>query len=242
MAPSARALHYGAIRRETEAQARPLVAADHWGGENYLPQADGEARAIAAIYGTEPELCETDTEKAMSGHRSLRILGSAAGLPAPGLTARSAEIAAKMREATVVHLSCHGVLHGSIAPALLLGGIMQLTQILQAGGNQGSGDDGNLRGHPLVVLSACELGGFLDMGMPGEQAGFPAGFIAIGARAVVGSLWLVPDGRPTMRLMEDFHRRLADLPSNAAVSATIAWAHRTGVPRVVWGSLTHYGI
>jgi CHAT domain-containing protein len=119
---------------------------------------------------------------------------------------------------------------------------MQLTQILQPGGHDESGEERQLRGHPLVVLSACELGGFLEMGMPGEQTGFPAGFMAMGARAVVGSLWLVLDGRPTRRLMEDFHRRLADLPPNAALSATIAQAHLSGVPRLIWGSLSHYGV
>jgi hypothetical protein len=244
LTPSARALHYAAIRRTANTPRRPLIAADHWGRPDYLPHVDDEARAIAAIYGTEPVLCETDTAKALGGHRSLRTVGLLAGLPVPGLSPASAEIAARMREATVVHLSCHGVLRDiTISPALLLGGIMQLTQILQVDKRTRNGEQRELGGHPLIVLSACELGGFPAMGVPAaEQHGFPAGFMALGARAVVGSLWPVPDGRPTIRLMEDFHRRLADLPSNLALSAVIAQAHRDRIRPYAWGSLSHYGL
>ena len=234
--PSARALHYAAIQSAADPRPRPLVAADHWDEPDYLPNVDDEAIAVAAVYGTTPVLCETDVEKALGGHRSLRTL---AGLPPPSLTPISADIAAGMREATVVHLCCHGMLDGNIAPALLLGGILQLIQILSVGKG---GEKRELDGHPLVVLSACELGGFLAMSMPAEQAGFPAGFMAMGARAVVGSLWPVPDGRPTKRLMVDFHRRLADLPSSAALAATIAQARHNRTSPVVWGSLTHYGV
>lgn len=238
--PSARALHYAAIQPAADPEQRPLIAADHWGEPDHLPHVDEEAIAVAAVYGTTPVLCETDTDKAFGGHRSLRTV---VGLSPPPLTPVSADIAARMRETTVMHLCCHGVLNeGSIAPALLLGGVMQLTQIIGIGKHGNPGEKPELRGHPLVVLSACELGGFLAMGMPGEQAGFPGGFMAMGARAVVGSLWPVPDGRPTKRLMVDFHRRLAELPSNAALSATIAQARRNGIPSVVWGSLTHYGL
>lgn len=240
IAPSARVLHYAAIQPAADPKQRPLIAADHWGEPDHLPHVDEEAIAVAAVYGTTPVLCETDTDKAFGGHRSLRTV---AGLSPPRLTPASADIAARMREATVMHLCCHGVLNeGSIAPALLLGGIMQLTQMIGIGDHSNPGEKPELRGHPLVVLSACELGGFLAMGMPGEQVGFPGGFMAIGARAVVGSLWPVPDGRPTKRLMVDFHRRLAELPSNAALSATIAQARRNRIPPVVWGSLTHYGV
>jgi hypothetical protein len=239
IAPSARALHYAAIQSAADPRPRPLVAADHWGEPDYLPSVDDEAAAVAAVYGATPVLCETDTETALGGHRSLR---TPAGLPPPSLTPVSADIAARMSEATVVHLCCHGALDGDIAPALLLGGILQLTQVLRVGNGSDPGEQQELRGHPLVVLSACELGGFLAMGMPTEQAWFPGGFMAMGARAVVGSLWPVPDGRPTKRLMVDFHRRLAGSPSSTALSATIAQAHRSQIRPLVWGSLTHYGV
>jgi CHAT domain-containing protein len=107
---------------------------------------------------------------------------------------------------------------------------MQLNQIIGVGRDGGR----ELAGHPLVVLSACDLGGFLSMGMPTEQSGFPGGFMAISARAIVGSLWPVPDSRPTKRLMLDFHRRLVGSPSNAALSATIAEARRDRIPAVIW--------
>jgi CHAT domain-containing protein len=175
----------------------------------------------------------------MGSHHPARAL---AGLHASSLTPASADIAARMREATIVHLCCHGVVNeGKIDLALLLGGIMQLNHFLESGNRSQHGEQRELRGRPLVVLSACAVGGFLSTGMTGEQYGFPAGFMAIGARAVVGWLWPVPDSRATIRLMRDFHGRLADLPSSAALPATIAQA-RNQVSPVLWGSLTHYGV
>jgi hypothetical protein len=243
IAPSARVLHYAAIQPAADLRSRPLVAADRWGSPGdpgYLPKADCEARAIAAIYGTTPILCDTDTAKILGRHHPVRTL---VGRQASSLTPKSAEIATRMREATVMHLCCHGVVNeGKIDLALLLGGIMLPAHFLESGKRSQHGERRELRGHPLVVLSACELGGFLSTGMVDEQYGLAAAFMAIGARAVVGSLWTVPDSTTTIRLMEDFHRRLTDLPPSAALSATIAQARRNQTPPAFWGGLTHYGI
>ena len=64
----------------------------------------------------------------------------------------------------------------------------------------------DLRHLRLVVLSACETG-LTDIGQaPDEYIGLPAGFLQVGAPAVVSSLWAVDDFS-TAILMEAFYRR-----------------------------------
>jgi hypothetical protein len=56
----------------------------------------------------------------------------------------------------------------------------------------------------LVVLSACESGLTETARLPDEFIGLPAAFFALGARAVVSSLWVVPD-ESTALLMSEFY-------------------------------------
>jgi CHAT domain-containing protein len=192
---------------------KAFVAADVWHGARTLDHAHDEAAAIAAIYRTTPVL--------------YRTTGSATPQPNP-------DVVERVRAATLVHLACHGVVDGTDL-SLLLGGAVSLHQFLGA-------DASMLPGRPLVVLSACELGGFTGENIPAEQYGFPAGLLAIGARAVVGALWPMPDAPATIRIMESFHRHLADLPSNAALPEAIAQARREHIPAMFWASLAHFGV
>jgi hypothetical protein len=214
LAPSARSLHFATLK--VPVQAPPpdvLAAADPWFGPDRLRGTVREVEAIAGIHKCGPVIVDRQT-----------------GAPEPGTDF----FADNLRKATIAHLACHGKLDDN-GPALLLGGILPLDRLL-------GGDDNMLPGRPLIVLSACEVGGFSADVPPGEQYGFPAGLLAIGARSVVGPLWPVPDSRLTARLMADFHQRLASAPSYAALPQAIAGARARGLPPLVWGSLTHFGV
>ena len=67
----------------------------------------------------------------------------------------------------MAHLSCHGTLDGTDL-TLLLGGIVSLERLLAV-------DDNMLPGRPVVVLSACDVGGIAGENISAEQYGFPAG-------------------------------------------------------------------
>jgi hypothetical protein len=212
IAPSARALHFAALRSTAFATTNAFVAADAWHGDRPLHSVHEEATAVAAVYGVEPVLYSTDE--------------TAASSPNPSAAQR-------LRTATVAHLSCHGMLDGTDL-ALLLGGVVSVEHLLAVG-------DNILPGRPVVVLSACDVGGIAGENISAEQYGFPAGLLAIGARSVIGALWPVPDARSTIRVMESFHHHLAVRPSHAALPAAIAQARRAQIPPLIWGSLVHFG-
>lgn len=242
MAPSARALYYAAIR-EPAATTEAFVAADPWHGRLALPLVGEEAAEVAAVHRVAPEIY-TPASSAWPapgprGRRPATRLRSFRG-PVPaevaGLhsyVARGTAVGERMRTASVIHLACHGSLDGD-SPALLLGGQPLFLHFLLR-------REQELAGSPLVVLSACEVGGFTAKLPPSEQLGFPAGLIALGARSVVGPLWPLPESPLTVALMRDFHERLAFLPSVAALPQAIAEAARRGVSPLAWGPLAHFG-
>lgn len=90
--PSARALHFAALKSTAPATTNAYVAADAWHGDRPLGSVHEEATAVAAVYGVEPVLYSTSE--------------NAASTPNPSAAQR-------LRTATVAHLSCHGMLDGT---------------------------------------------------------------------------------------------------------------------------------
>ena len=230
--PSARALHFSAIQ-ERPALADAFVAADPWYGDDSIPYASKEAARIAAIYNTSPVIYgpAMRTGEWPDEPRKLRTLRGSASRSTTGI---GHDIAARLRTASIIHLACHGKVEDD-GPYLFLGGqAIPLSQLVDA-------EESRLSEHPLVVLSACELGGFGANDFSTEQFGFPAGLIAMGARSVVGALWPVPD-EPTAEFMEDFHRHLQRFPSNEALPLAIADAQHRQISALTWGSFVHFGV
>ena len=242
IAPSARALYYAAIHQPATT-AEAFVAADPWHGVDFLHLVGKEAAEVAAVHRATPEIYASvgpwPAAPKLKGHRSvtpLRTFRSLVPAEVHGMhadIAKSAAIGERMRTASVIHLACHGSLDGD-TPALLLGGQPLFLHFLLR-------REQELERSPLVVLSACELGGFTATLPPSEQLGFPAGLIALGARSVVGALWPLPEWPHTVALMRDFHERLTFLRSPAALPQAIAAAARQKVSPLIWGSLVHFG-
>lgn len=145
----------------------------------------------------------------------------------------SAELAGLMAAANLIHLAGHGFLDPSspLDSAVLLGRPLPLSALLAH----------DLRRGTTVVLSACHLAG-IGTQVPGEQLGFPAALLAMGASTVVAALWAVPDSAETGALMAAFHRELAGgaLPS-AALGRAVAHAAAGGARPTMWGPFTHFG-
>ncbi|HEU0302248.1 MAG TPA: CHAT domain-containing protein [Longimicrobium sp.] len=82
-----------------------------------------------------------------------------------------------------------------------------------------------LRGAPLVVLSACRTLPSRE-GRSGGFAGFSGALLSAGARGVVGSLWQVHDDltQPLMLAFHREHRRLGD-PALALREAQLSMLH-----------------
>lgn len=229
--PSARALHLAAARPANGLAGKVFVAADPWHGDDYLSQVEAEARSIAAIHGCQPLLYNI-TETTVSNKVHMRAFSGSVSVPKTGT---DRELGRRLREASIAHLACHGSLADFIGPLLLLGEVMSLTDLI-------GGEFDMLPTRPLVVLSACQLGGFVTGDIPAEHFGFPAGLMAMGARAVVGSLWPLPDSKATISLMEAFHRRLSNVEPSTALADAVSSAYARGISPAVWGSLIHFGI
>jgi CHAT domain-containing protein len=140
----------------------------------------------------------------------------------------------QINDAAVVHLACHGVIDKHGNSSLLLGGVAELHKMTRDNFDL-------LRGGPVVVLSACNVGGFGSARAPAEQFGFPAVLLASGARAVLGPLWPVPDSAGTVEFMLDYHRNLQVLPSNQALARSVESAARQQRSLLTWAAFTHFG-
>jgi tetratricopeptide (TPR) repeat protein len=83
----------------------------------------------------------------------------------------------------------------------------------------------DLRHVELVTLSACESG-IVDVlqTSPQEYVGIPAAFIAAGARAVLSSLWSVPDAATTLLMIRFYENHMR---GGLTVPASLAAAQRS---------------
>lgn len=233
VAPSARALHFVTALPSAETPGTVVVAADPWYGKNRLKLVTEEARAIAAVHGVK-ELIFGPNASSPGEDDAFRAFQGKLPAQRSGASQRLKDL---LREASLIHLACHGT---TIGPSLLFGnGVVQLVEL--AGGDAADFTN-TLCGRPLVILSACQAGGFTTEGIPGEHFGFPAALLAMGARSVVGALWPVPDSHDTIEFMRDFHQRLRQKPSPAAISEAILAAECGGMTPAVWGSFTHFGL
>ncbi|MCR4439310.1 MAG: CHAT domain-containing protein [bacterium] len=151
----------------------------------------------------------------------------------------------RVQSADYVELSTHGSFapgrpersalllahpEGHTAPAWVAGIPVERLPLaeLQAGCERLSLDDIWAGRLPLkkgcvMVLDACETGQV----EPGEEAeeslGFPAAFLAAGARAVIASLWAVDDFSTSLLMQETYRRMLAGAPPSLALKQAQHW-------------------
>jgi CHAT domain-containing protein/tetratricopeptide (TPR) repeat protein len=116
----------------------------------------------------------------------------------PPQAATRGSVLTAMREASVVHVACHGLADplNPLDSALLLGPSERITvrDLLTDPGFTPS----------LVVLSACQSA-ISGVRLPDEAVSLPAALLVAGADAAIGSLWAVPDA-PTALLMARFYQ------------------------------------
>lgn len=216
----------------------PLVVADPWyedgEGGTPIPWTVPEAHEVAAVHGVKPLILRggakaAGTEDDRDCPRGL--MQSPAAAASPGAAPR--DLPDLMSSASLIHLAGHGFLdpQNPLESTVLLGRPLTLSTLL--------GHD--LRRGTTVVLSACHLAG-IGSRLPGEQLGFPAALLAMGAGSVVAALWSVPDAEETVRLMSAFHGELARGASpSAALGRAVSHAASEGARPTLWGAFTHFG-
>ncbi|HZF30916.1 MAG TPA: CHAT domain-containing tetratricopeptide repeat protein [Gammaproteobacteria bacterium] len=157
---------------------------------------------------------------------------------------RDAVLHSDLREFRYIHFATHGLVD-SRYPGL---SALVLSQFDERGRPQ----DGFLRlndiynlklGADLVVLSACDTA--LGREVRGEGLiGLTQGFMSAGARALVASLWQVPD-RATAELMQQFYRYMLDekLKPAAALRKAQLWSasQRRWSDPYFWGGFVLVG-
>ncbi|WP_105968550.1 CHAT domain-containing protein [Streptomyces geranii] len=218
-------------------QIEPLVVADPWYHDGVggvpIPFTVSEARQVAAVHGVSPVILRGQEESVNedSTDRLRGLLWSPASSGSTGPVPQ--DLARQMSAANLVHLAGHGLLDAvnPLESAVLLGRPLPLSALLEH----------DLRRGATVVLSACHLAG-IGTRLPGEQLGFPAALLAMGASSVIAALWSVPDSPQTVQLMSTFHEELTrGAPPSAALGTAVAHAASSGARPTVWGPFTHFG-
>lgn len=165
-----------------------------------LPETEGEAIAVARLYGSTPLLREHATEAALRQ---------------------------QIETADVIHLATHGYLHP--VRAMSSGLLLTVPEKEPDSGetdNDGAFQAWEIYSQlklnaDLVVLSACETGRGQEMRAEG-LVGMTRAFQYAGARSIVASQWKVAD-HSTASLMVAFHRSLRQgLPKDEALRKAMA--------------------
>jgi CHAT domain-containing protein/Flp pilus assembly protein TadD len=183
-----------------------------------LPGAEQEAKAVAALLGTQPVL---------------------------GAKATKVAIVAQLPQQRIIHLATHGLLDNisgfsdrfrslgvpgaiALAPAGNDNGLLTVDEILNFKLNA-----------ELVVLSACDTGRGRITG--DGVIGLSRSFVSAGVPSIIVSLWSIPDA-PTATLMTEFYRTLQTHPDKAQAlrQAMLAMMQRYPDPRD-WAAFTLIG-
>jgi CHAT domain-containing protein len=98
-----------------------------------------------------------------------------------------------------------------------------------------------LPGTRLVVLSACETALGQAKNLEG-MIGLRQAFLAAGARALISSVWLVPDRRTATFFATFYDHLLAGEMTDEALRRTQLETRRTRKHPRFWGGFVHYGV
>jgi CHAT domain-containing protein len=208
--PSSRALHLSLAARHSEGnKVKSLLTLGNPGSDGLapLPFAGLESSTFSALF-QRSGASVTDLSK----------------------TPTIAMVEQHLSRATHLHLACHGTFrpfsplnsvvhlkgHQELHVASLLRPALKLT------------------GAELVVLSACNSASAEPWRTPDEAIGFPAAFLAAGARTVVAAQWEVNDA-VTLLLMHRFCTRLlaGDLDVAGSLAGAQRWLYGASIAQVV---------
>jgi CHAT domain-containing protein len=215
---------------------------------SHLPGTRREGEQVAALLGVEPLLQSMVLEQRLKACRSPHILHIATHgfflpdeshgqnpieLSAPAFGERFANLSQSENPLLRSALALAGAnswLEGKSLPSEAEDGLLTAEDVSSL----------DLSSTDLVVLSACETG--LGEVRLGEGVyGLRRAFVLAGAKALVMSLWKVPD-QQTQELMEDFYRRIlnGEPRSDALRSAQLAMKAKHPKP-LYWGAFICQG-
>lgn len=135
-----------------------------------------------------------------------------------GLAATKAALMEAAKDASYVHLACHGRydVAAPLASGLTLAdGMLTIGDIVR---------DRPFAHARLVVASACQTAISEFMRLPDEVSGLPTGLLAAGTPAVIGTLWPTDDLSAALLMARFYHLHLRQaLPPAAALRAAQLW-------------------
>ncbi len=159
-----------------------------------LAVASPSSHGLAPIVGTEEEL----------GY--IREIGERRGIPVISLIGPAAlekDVLEHMDSCDWVHLACHGLQNAAPdkSALYLADGDLNLMEIILK----------DLPHAKFAFLSACQTAKG-DTKLSEEAIHISAGMLQAGYRAVIGTMWSIPDSQ-TPRLVKEFYERLLKKPN-----------------------------